>query len=82
VVYCGVTSPYPSHVHPVEGDDSSSGSRNYNALTSYTRRGRDINRYGVGAVTTIQHDDAVERYDQEEGHARAHMLYHLSLKGV
>jgi hypothetical protein len=69
VVYCGVTSPYPSPTHPTEGDDSSGGGRNCNAPRSYTRRGRDIDRIGIGAVTTGQPDDAIARYGQDKGHA-------------
>jgi hypothetical protein len=49
---------------PNKGDDSSRGSRNFHASGSYTRRGRDINRFGTGAVATGQLDDATEDMDK------------------
>jgi hypothetical protein len=82
VVYCRVTSPYLNLGHSIEGDDLGKGSRNYNAPRSYTKRGRYFDMIGIGAITTGQLDDAIARYGQKEGHAWAHMLYHISLRGA
>lgn len=66
MVHCGVTPPYPSPAHLAEGDDSSKGRGDCNALGGYTRRGRDINRIGAGAVAIDQSDDAVARYGKNK----------------
>jgi hypothetical protein len=61
-------SPISESTHPTEGDDSRRGSGNCNVLGGYTRRGRDIDRIGAGAVTTGQSDDAITRYGEGKSH--------------
>jgi hypothetical protein len=69
VVYCGVSSPYPSPAHSTKVDDSRGVRRNCNAPRIYTRRGRDIIGICASVVETSQHDDVIARYDEDEGRA-------------
>jgi hypothetical protein len=79
MVHCRVTLPYSSPTHPVEYDDSSRGNGDCNALGGYTRRGRDIGRFGTSASTTGQYDGANIRYGKGKIHVQAHMMYYMSL---
>jgi hypothetical protein len=62
MVYYVVTSPYLGSTHPTKGDDSRGGSRNFHALGSYARMGKDIGKFGAGVVATGQPNDATARY--------------------
>jgi len=63
--HCGVTPPYLSFSHPIEGDESGRGSLNHNVLGSYTWRHRDISRVSAGLVATGQPNDAITRYGKD-----------------
>jgi hypothetical protein len=83
MVHCGVTPPYPSPTHLAEGDDSSKGHGDCNALGGYTRRGRDIDRIGTGAVAIGQSDDAVARYGKEQKSCvSTYGVPHVNLRGI
>jgi hypothetical protein len=45
-----------------KGEDSSGGGRNFHASGSYTRRGRDVSSFDIGAVATSQIDDPTIGY--------------------
>jgi hypothetical protein len=64
MVYCRDTSPYMSLAHPIEGDDSSRGRRNGDALGIYTWRHRDIGQVSVDSVVTDQPNDVAARYEK------------------
>jgi hypothetical protein len=69
MVYHDFTPPYSSLTHPIEGDESRKVHGECNSLGSYTRRGRDINRIGVGEVEIVQYENAVTRYGKDKIHA-------------
>jgi hypothetical protein len=62
MVYCGVASPYLSSSHLEEGDDSSEGGRNCNEHGSYTRRGKYVDKFGIGIDAIGKPNDVVARY--------------------
>jgi hypothetical protein len=62
MVYLWVNSLYLSSTHTKKGDDSRRGGINFHALGRYARRGKDVNRFGIGAFENGQPDDANVRY--------------------
>jgi hypothetical protein len=58
----GFASPYLSPTYPTEGDYSGRSNGDCDALGGYTRRRRDIDRFGTGTVSAGQPNDAIARY--------------------
>jgi hypothetical protein len=50
VVHCEVSSPYLSPSYPTEGGNSGKGYGYCNVPRGYTRRRRNIGRFGIGAI--------------------------------
>jgi hypothetical protein len=65
MVYRGVSPPYSSLDHPVEGDGLGKGSQNYDVSGSYIRKGKDIGRNGTGVVTISQLDYGIEGHGKD-----------------
>jgi hypothetical protein len=68
MVHCGVTPPYPSLSHPTKGVDSRKYHGDCNVLGGYTKRGRGVNKIGVGAVAIGQYNDEVVRHGKDKSH--------------
>jgi len=67
MVHCGVVSPYLSLAYPTKGDNSGKRNGDCDAPRGYTRRRKNIDKFGTQTISASQPDNAVAGYRKSKG---------------